>query len=202
MSQLVGKVLSITNTVSVRNEDGMIKVLAQGDEIFANDTLVCNDPQASIKLQYSGLETTTTYAGVFDEIFISKSVYAPADITNNGLDLESLKVGYLEILVGEGSDSDTGSIDLLSVTTNSMNKMKLNADTELSINIEDVIRLSDDDNELIIALDNENTANKVKVDTVGLTKGTDIEKADGSKYETYFGENDVKLLIEIEPTIA
>ena len=73
MAQVVGKVINVTGEVKVLR-DGIEVVLAAGDNILAGDTLINTDPQASIKIQYSDLDSATTYAGVFD-ILVDGSVY-------------------------------------------------------------------------------------------------------------------------------
>ncbi|MDQ7060813.1 MAG: hypothetical protein Q9M43_06615 [Sulfurimonas sp.] len=95
MAQVVGKVISVRGEVL---RDGLEVVLAAGDEILADDTLLNTDPQASIKIQYSHLDNATTYAGVFNVL-----------VEDNELDLENVNEEYLETAAGEdGAESNNG----------------------------------------------------------------------------------------------
>ena len=95
------------------------------------------------------------------------------------------------------SDIDDGSIDLSAVSSGSVNKIELIDNTSINININDVLRLTDVNDELIISSEDGDASDQVVIDTNGLTKEAINEIRGDIEYNAYTGIGGEKLLIEI-----
>ena len=106
---------------------------------------------------------------------------------------------------GEGYDTlqinTSGSFDLSNVSNIEVIDLATGIDLG-SINLADVISLTDTNNKLIINSEDMDASNQVQIDTAsGLTKSNTELAQDNRIYDVYSGTNGEELLIEVNPDI-
>ena len=91
MNEVIGEITQVKGTITILGADGVTtRIAVAGDKLLAGETIVSDDPNAVLSVQYIDLDQPSTYAGVFDGILLNESVYAQADKSDSELNFDNL----------------------------------------------------------------------------------------------------------------